>query len=387
MSEHHKIEILDYFVLIVKWKKVLLTIFFTTLITVYLLIRFFVGSLYEASATIIPIGENSMTGLLSLVKDFSAALPGGLGDNLKKESEMNLYNTLIYSRTSIENLINKYDLMKLYKIKKRDEALKAVRKTIKTSITLDNAYIIKVRSKTPQLASDMTNFLVNYLNEKVIELNISKSKDNRQFLEQRYNEIKQDLANAEDSLKSFQERTGIFEAENQTKATIETFAKLESELAVKQVELSVIKKIYGENSPNVSYAQISADEYQKNINKIKRGNSKSSLLVGLNSLPEKALDYYRYYRDVEILNEMLKFIVPLYEQSKFDEQKMVPILQVIDYAVPPEKRVFPKRTVTAGVIASIITLLAISYIIFRELLTTATNPKIIFIRKEFFNFK
>jgi capsule polysaccharide export protein KpsE/RkpR len=233
----------------------------------------------------------------------------------------------------------------------------------------------------------MANYLVTYLNEKIIELHVAKARDNRSFLEQRYIEIKESVKKAEDSLQSFQERTGIFEATEQTKATLDGFAKLESDLAVKQIEFSIFDKIYGENSPTTTNAKISVKEYQNLIDRLKSGHDKSNVLIGINSLPEKVMSYYKYFRDVKIYNQMLEFIIPLYEQSKFDEQKTIPIVQIIDYAVPPEKKSYPPRTLMAIIVSCIVLCGTLFLIIVKELLSGATNPKIVFIKKELFNFR
>jgi tyrosine-protein kinase Etk/Wzc len=387
MSENRKIEFLDFLVLIITWKKVLLLILFLSLATSYVCIRLFIPPVYCATATIIPAGEtNSLTGLTSLIKDFSVALPTGLS-GISKESEMDLYNTILFSRSSIELLMQKFDLQKLYKVKSKEKAIKAIRKTIKTSITMENAFVISALSTKPQLACDMANYLVTYLNEKIIELHVAKAKDNRSFLEQRYTEIKENVQKAEDSLQSFQEKTGIFEATEQTKATLDGFARLESDLAEKQIEFSIYNKIYGENSPTAANAKISVKEYQNLIDRLKNGQDKSNILIGINSLPKKVMSYYKYFRDVKIYNQMIEFILPLYEQSKFDEQKTIPIIQIIDYAVPPEKKSFPPRTFLAIIISLIVLFFAIFFIIMKELLSVATNPKIVFIKKELFNFR
>jgi capsule polysaccharide export protein KpsE/RkpR len=251
---------------------------------------------------------------------------------------------------------------------------------------MENAFVVSVHSKTPQLASDITNYLVGYLNDKIIQLHVAKARDNSLFLSERYEEIKKSLASAEDSLEAFQEKTGIFEATQQAHATIESFAKLESDLAVKQVEYSVLSKVYGENSPTSSNAKISLQEYEKTVNRLKNSQDRSSVVVGLSSLPQKAKYYYKYYRDVKIFDEILGFIVPLYEQSKFDEQRTVPVLQVIDAAVPPEKKSFPPRTIVSLVIASLSLLFVVFFLILRNLLASSTNPKISLIKKDLFHF-
>jgi tyrosine-protein kinase Etk/Wzc len=387
MAETKKIEFLDYLVLIVTWKKVLLSVFLISLAISYLFIRFFVEKQYSATATIIPAVEaNALSGLTSMIKDFSVALPTGLS-GITKETEMDLYNTILFSRSSIEALSLKFDLQRLYKIKSKEQAIKSIRKMVKTDVTMENAFVIIVSSKTPQLACDIANYLVTYLNDKIIELHVAKAKDNRRFLEQRYNEIKENVKNAEDSLLSFQERTGVFEANEQTKATLESFAKLESDLAVKQVEYSVLNKIYGENSPTTSNAKISLREYQNSVDRLKNGQDKTNIIIGINSLPKKAMNYYKYFRDVKIYNQMLEFLVPLFEQSKFDEQKNIPIIQVIDPAVPPEKKSFPPRTLMALIAACMALFFAVFFLIMKEILSSTSNPKITFIKKELFHFR
>ena len=385
MSNHYKLEITDYLTVILKKKKLLILIFFSTLFVAYGYTFFFIEKQYDATATIIPNGQSPLTGVSSLVKNISNVLPVGLG-NINQESELDLYNTVIYSRTSMENLINQFDLKTLYKIKKTGEAVKIIRKIITTKVTMENAFEITTRTKTPQLASDMTNYIVDHLNKKIIELNVSKSKENRMFLEKRFLEIKENLAKSENILKKYQNQMGILNATDQMKFTLEAYSKLESELASKQIEYRVLNKIYGSNSSNVVSSRIALNEYKRKLENLKKGKDQNSTLIGLDSLPEIALDYYRLFRDVKINEEMLHFILPLYEQSKFEEQKDIPILQIVDPAIPPEKKAFPPRTLFAGFMASIILLFSISLLILKENLAKTNNPKILAIKRELIPF-
>ena len=79
---------------------------------------------------------------------------------------------------------------------------------------------------------------------------------------------------------------------------------------------------------------------------------------------------------------MLEFIIPLYEQAKFDEQKEVPILQVIDYGVPPEKKSYPSRVLFSLIITFASLLIVFLIILIREILQNSDNPKIAMLRKE-----
>ena len=212
-------------------------------------------------------------------------------------------------------------------------------------------------------------------------------KENRKFLEERYNEVLTNLRNSEDSLRLFQERSGMIEAENQTKSIIESYAKLESNLAVKQIELAITEKAIGENSPQAQNLRITVEEFKDRINDYISGKGKDNILLPLNKLPKDILQYYRYFRSVEIYNAMLEFIIPLYEQSRFEEAKAVPVLQIIDYAIPPEKKSYPPRTLYAILITIVLFSIATIIIFLREILKQTSNEKMKFIKSEVFNFK
>ena len=57
-----------------------------------------------------------------------------------------------------------------------------------------------------------------------------------------------------------------------------------------------------------------------------------------------SMEYLRRFRDVKIGNELLEFVTPLYEQSRFDEKKNCPNPQIIDYAVPSQKELSAPHT-------------------------------------------
>jgi len=385
MSKDKSVDFLDYIILLVKWKKFLIVLTLSTLVISYFLIYFTVEPQYDSTALIVPSDDEGTGGIASLMKGFSN-LPVNLG-GLKKTSAIDLYITIIYSRSTANKLIKKFDLYKEYNLKSWEKTIKVLHKNISTEETQEKAFLVTVRASSPQKSADMTNYLVQLLNESIIELNIKKSRENRIFLETRFSEIKTNLRIAEDSMKLFQKKTKVFEAENQTKATIEVYSKMESELALKQIELAVMNKLWGESAPQVRQAEISVKEFSDKLNEIKSGKKDNSFLIPFNNLSDKVMEYFRLYRDVEINNTMLKFIVPLYEQARFDEQKEVPVLQVIDRATPPEKRASPKRTIMAAVITLIILSLTLIFIISREIIKNSENQKMIYIKKNLFNFK
>jgi len=378
MIEKRDFDVLDYLLIISKWKKVLLLILILSAVTSYFTIYFFIPVRYDATALILPSEQDQTSVMGSLLKSFSnlpVSIPG------LKSSKSDIYKTIMFSRTMIEKLIDRFELAKEYKSKTFVDLLEDVTSDISAEDTKEGAYEIKIRASSPQKAADMTNFIIKELNEMLIKLNIQKSKDNRIFLEKRYDEVKRNLKNSEDSLTHYQKSSGIMLAEEQTIASIETYTKMEAELASKQSELAVLQKIYGDESPQAKNTAIAVNEYKNKLDMLKKGQGNSDLIMSLKNLPANAMTYVRLFRDVEIYNKMLEFIIPLYEQVRYEEQKNVPILQIVDYAKAPDKKAYPKRMLITTIIVFVVFCLSIFMIILREIFINSDNPKVINLRK------
>ena len=57
MAEYRGFDLLDYFVLVVKWKRFLIIQFLITLIAVYLLVYFLLPPQYDSMATIVAVED------------------------------------------------------------------------------------------------------------------------------------------------------------------------------------------------------------------------------------------------------------------------------------------------------------------------------------------
>lgn len=385
MAEKRNFDVLDFFVLIIKWKKFFLIQGIITLLIVYLSIFFFVEEKWDSSALVIPAEQSGMGGIASLLGGFSD-LPIDIG-NFESNPTIAMYETVVYSRTIAEKMIAKFNLNNEYKEEYREKIIEAFQDHLETEETESGGYRISIRSNGSEKSAEMVNYLLQLINNTLIELNIEKSRDNRIFLEGRFNDIKNRLRVSENNLAKFQDSTKIYVVEDQLKATIETFSSLDADLAKKEIEREVIGELYGKKTPQYKNLEISVDKLREKIKTIKNNNSKENLLLEMQNLPENAKKYLRLYREVTIYNSMLEFIIPLYEQAKFEEQKDIPVMQIIDYAVPSEQRAYPKRVVFSIGITLIIELMLIIVLLIRYYLNNTQNEKIIFIRKNALNFR
>lgn len=378
MAEYKGLDFLDLLVVLTKWKKFLLILIVSTFLISYLAIYFLIDEEFDSKALIIPSDDASSSGSISGIMKNLKDLPLGLGGTSKSQST-DLYLTIIYSRSNLENLINKFDLMNDYGLESIEKTVKLFSKKIEAQVTDEEAFEITVRAKSNEKAANIVNYLLEILNQKVIELNVAKSRNNRIFLEKRYAELKENLRIVEDSLQRFQQSTGLYEAKEQLKLIASAYTELETKISMKKIELEILENVYEKESPQADMLRREINLMESEFNGLKRNKNDESFLLALNSLPENMKIFLRLYRDIEIYTAILEFIVPIYEQSKLEEQKNIPVLQVIDFGVVPEKKAYPPRLLIALIITVIIFFFVASALIFSEIIKNSPNPKVEFI--------
>jgi capsule polysaccharide export protein KpsE/RkpR len=385
MPEENKFDLLDLIVILVKRKFIL---FFTLIITLagsYSAIYYFVDEKFESTATIIPSETSSLGGISSMMKGISGAALG-LG-NVGAKNQIELYNTIIYSRSLLESILDTFQLMKFHKSESREKAILSLKESIITTNNEDISFDIKVRESSPKLAANIVNFIVSHLNRTVINLNIRKSKENREFIQKRYDEVVLNLQAAQDSMVRYQKRTGVIEPEVQMSATVKAIIDLETELAQKEIELEVIQNQVGMGSPQTQPLQTAVTKIKERLGKLKIGKEGSGLTLSIKKLPEDIAGYLSHYRNVEINQKLLEFVLPMYEQAKFEEQKEIPVIQIIDNAIPSEKKVWPPRSLFAILIALGSTFLMLVFLVIGENKELMSSEKMLFIKKNLFRLR
>jgi capsule polysaccharide export protein KpsE/RkpR len=221
----------------------------------------------------------------------------------------------------------------------------------------------------------MANFVIRRMNERIVDLNTGRSKDNREFLGKRVDDIRADLAAAEDSLRIYQERTGLLDAKTQLQGIITANTTLETELEAKQLQEGVMERLYDRESPQVKELQIQIDVYQKKLSQMRTQNDPGSPLLPLKQLPQTTVEFLRRYRAVELDNLLLQYILPLYEQAKIEEMRDYPVLQIIDAAIPPAKKSYPPRTLFSLIGAFSVTLFVVVILRVRRYFADTTDPR------------
>lgn len=311
---------------------------------VSIVIYFFIlDPIFESTSTVKTV--NKVSGLSSIVSGGLSDLSdlGDIGGGGASAKELSLYESILLSRRCAEETIIRFKLNDEWKYKYFQDAVKHFREDIisiqkdKISSTME----IGVFDKDPVRAKDINEFLIDELNRINIELNVLNAKNNREFLDARYKEVKADLKQSEDSLRDYQNRYGLA-PEITAKATTQASIQLEIEIKSEEVKLEILKKILSPDQSEVKTQIEKINALKTQLNEINNSPTNTSNLR-LKGAPDIILNYARLQRNVEIENKILSYVIPLHEQAKVEEKKEMPSVALLDKPNIPEKKVKPKR--------------------------------------------
>jgi capsule polysaccharide export protein KpsE/RkpR len=362
----------DYLVILLRKKKLIVV---NTLIVfiVSILISLLMTKWFKSTALIMPpVKEGLGFDLSTLNIPFAGAL--GTDESILK------YLTILKSRTLRERMIKEFNLMEKYREEYMEEALETFGNNVDIDVTEEGAIALTVYDEDPVKARDMVIRYYKLLDSTYTVLAVERAANNRMFLETRVDDTQKRLREAEEQLRDLQFKTGVLVIPEQVASGIEFVASLEAKILQLEIQLNYLEKLVDKNSFQYRQVQLELAEYQKTIKELQNGGKKGNNLVSLpplSEIPDITLEYYRRYRDVQIYNKILEFVLPQYEKARLEEAKDIPAVQLLDYPQVAEKKAKPKRAFVVLAITFLFLILLCTYIITTERIKklAETNPE------------
>lgn len=368
--ETKNVNLIDYFYIIFKWRRLIVTNFLLVSITA-LIISILMPKWYPSTAVIMP--PQSEFGNLNLASMVSKLPISGLGLPLGS-SEVQAFMAILKSRSIMETIINKHNLISVYKVKNIERALKALEDKVDITMGDEGQIILSVIDKVPERATAMANTYVNSLDSIYTQLQVQKARNNRVFIGDRLEQNNVLLKRSEEKLKGFQENYGVVDIPEQTKAAISNAAEIQSLVYATEIELRTKQQYLGQDHIDVENARIKLRELKRKLTELKFGDPKdgkkslngNNLFIPLDDVPNLGLEYVRLLRDVEVENAIFEVLIKLYEQAKIEEAKDTPSIQILDQPKVPIYKAKPKRAIIVVVAALFSLIISCLYVFIKE---------------------
>ena len=309
------------------------------------IIAFLLPPWYRAKAELLPPAEDeSGVGAASLLR--GVGVPG-----IKIPTEVSpadVFVVVLQSRRISEQIVSRFDLMRLYKTKFMEDAIKELSSHASFKVAAAGTIQIYVEDRSRQRAADMANAYVEFLDLFNRSVRMTKGRRTRLFIEGRLSETKQELAVAEKRLAEYQVKNKAVSLTPQMSSAVDEAAKLTARRMALQVRLGIVRG-YSEGSDE----EIQIQQELAQLDQQMRG------------LPGMGLELARLVRDVGALEQVFSILTAQYEDARITEARDLVTVDVLDRAIPPERKSRPKRATMVAATFLLTLALGAGYAIFQ----------------------
>jgi uncharacterized protein involved in exopolysaccharide biosynthesis len=309
-----------------------------------LMLSLLLPNMYTATTRILPPQQTQS--MASAMLGQLGPLASLAGHDLGLKNPNDIYIAMLESRIAGDALIQRFDLMRRYRSRSMDKARRELAQRTAVINGKDSIISIAYDDEDPRRAADISNAYVEELSKISATLAITEAGQRRLFYENQLRLAKEQLSGAEAALRVTQESTGLIEPEAQAKAIIESVAGLRAQIAVKEVQLRSMSAFATDANPDYVLTRREIAGLRGQLSQLERDTGaqpKGDLQIATEKVPEAGMEYLRRYRDVKYHETIFELVAKQYEMAKMDEARDIAVIQVLDPAIPPEKKSSPQR--------------------------------------------
>lgn len=296
-------------------------------------ISFAVPPTFTATTVFMP--PQQQQGAAAMLMQSLGALGGLAGAAAGIKNPNDQFVSLLKSDVVQNALIKRFGLLERYESELMVDARKTLDTASKITSGKDGLITIDVDDQDPKIAADIANAYVDELGSLLGRLAVTEAQQRRAFFEKQLNQTKELLTKAEQSLRG--SGVNVSALKSSPAAAISGVAQLQAQIAAQEVKIASMRGYLTEAAPDFRQAMTELTALRAQYSKLERPP-----LGG-----EDESDYVARYRDFKYYETLFELFAKQYELAKVDEAREGAVIQVVDIAVPPERKSKPKKALIA----------------------------------------
>jgi tyrosine-protein kinase Etk/Wzc len=374
IQDANNLHLLDLLIVLVRHKKLVIgtpIVFALTAMAISLAMT----PIYTGTAKIMP-PQQQQNGAAAAILGQLGGLAGAASGIAGLKNPNDLYVGMLESRSVADNLIGRFKLKERYEQETMDATRAALNEVTEISNGKKDGMIsIGVNDPDPAFAAELANAYVDELTKLTNTLAVSEASQRRLFFERQLKEEKDQLASAEVAMRKMQEKTGMIQLDGQVQAVIASIAQLRASISAKEVQLNAMRTFATGQNPDMLRGQEELQGLKTQLAKLEKSRPQgdTDFLPPTGKIPEAGVEYVRALREVKYHETMFELLAKQYELAKMDEAKEASLIQVLDKAVPAERKSGPKRALItiAGLFSGLMLGVLIAFL--REVIGSSRN--------------
>lgn len=298
-------------------------------------ISFLITPTFTATTTFLPPQQQQSTAAAMLQSLGALSGIAGAASGIKNPADQ--YVAFAESNSIKDALIERFKLVERYEVDFRDDARRALAEAyVRISAgRKDGLVTIEVDDHDPKFAAELANAHIDELTKLLGRLAVTEAQGRRAFFERELKKTRDGLATAEAALKE----TGINESaiKASPEAAVESVANLMAQVAAKEVQIGAMRNYLTDSAPDFRRAQSELAALRAQLARTEKG------VKGGNG----GSDYVAKYRDFKYYETLFELMAKQYEIARIDESREGAVIQVVDTALPPERKSKPKKALIA----------------------------------------
>lgn len=327
-----------------KWISILVISFAVAIIiAIYTL---FIPNQYKSTANLLPnnktsIGFNMLSeggGLSSL----AGSILGGGAD------ETDRYYNLLNSATTKKSVVEEFNLIEAYDLSESSypliDAMGILTERTQFTAQQTGSFIIEVWDTDPVRSKEMADYYVEYLSKLNTEISTREAASFKEFAEERYESVLNQIEQTRNELNDFQEKYGVFQLEDQVIEYYNLLGTVTAQRITTEIKLNYLENTVSSSNQQYQQTRLELESINNQLASLYRDENSENFILNFENLSEVGLTYAELIKKIEVQSEVLRYIVPLLEQARMEEAKSLPIVSVLDGPVIPEKKSYPPRS-------------------------------------------
>lgn len=339
----------------------------TALVTVLsIVVSLMLPNEFRSSANLMPANTPAI-GLDLLTR--SSGL-GGLASNLlrTRSSAFDRFFVLLETHTVKKRVIDQFNLIEVYDTGANQYPLIDAMKRLDTNTNFETFeegnMLIEVWDEDPTRAKELTDFYVQLINEYNIELSSTEASKFKEFIGDKYAEVLASVDSIQSRTIEFQRQYGVIEFDTQASEYLGVITAVTVQLYEAELKLKMVSENTRENNPIYLRQLQQVNALKSTLVSMYNNTNPNDVILNFSQLPEISTQYVRLKAEAEIQQEMLKFIIPIFENARMEEAKSIPGLVVVDEPFVAERKDRPKRSlIVIGAFMSTFLLMIVYYAI------------------------
>ena len=333
--------LLDSLLILAKHKRLILGLpFLVALITAG--ISLMMPNVYTATTKILPPqqSQSAASAMLAQLGNVAGLVGGTAG--LKNQNDV--YVAMLKSRTIADKIIQRFGLVKLWKIDSAhpSDANKVLAGVTKITSGKDGTVTVEVDDKDAKTAADLANAYIDELMQFSSVLAVTEASQRRLFFEGQVVLAKDNLAKSEAAARQALQTGGLIKVDAQGRAILEVTARLRGQITVKEVQIGAMRTFAADGNPELRLAQEELASLKRELAKIEGSGDRKA---AASNPSEQGSDSLHLLRDVKYNEVLLEVLSRQYELAKIDEAKDSSVVQIMDKAIEPDRKSKPKRAI------------------------------------------